>query len=50
VYFTNMVSARPIFGPAGIASLTAIVATQTAGRDRFTRMIDFFATPAKEIA
>jgi chlorophyllide a reductase subunit Y len=50
VYFTNMVSARPLFGPAGIASLTSIVATQTAGRERFARMIDFFAPAAKEIA
>jgi chlorophyllide a reductase subunit Y len=50
VYFTNMVSARPLFGPAGVASLTSIVATQTAGRDRFARMIDFFAPAAKEAA
>jgi chlorophyllide a reductase subunit Y len=50
VYFTNMVSARPLFGPAGIASLTSIVATQTAGRERFARMIDFFAPATKEIA
>jgi chlorophyllide a reductase subunit Y len=50
VYFTNMVSARPLFGPAGVASLTSIVTTQTAGRERFARMIDFFAPPAKEVA
>jgi chlorophyllide a reductase subunit Y len=45
VYFTNMVSARPLFGAAGAASLPAIVAAQTAGRERFGRMIEFFETP-----
>ncbi|OYV49895.1 MAG: chlorophyllide a reductase subunit Y [Acidocella sp. 20-58-15] len=49
VYFTNMVSARPLFGVAGAASLASIVAAQTAGRERFSRMIDFFA-PAQEPA
>ena len=33
IYFTNMVSARPLFGPAGVAALSRIVATQT-GRPR----------------
>jgi chlorophyllide a reductase subunit Y len=42
VYFTNMVSARPLFGAAGAAALPSIVATQTAGRERFARMIEFF--------
>jgi chlorophyllide a reductase subunit Y len=45
VYFTNMVSARPLFGAAGCAALPAIVATQTAGRERFGRMVDFFEKP-----
>jgi chlorophyllide a reductase subunit Y len=45
VYFTNMVSARPLFGAAGAASLPAIVAAQTAGRERFSRMVDFFDVP-----
>jgi chlorophyllide a reductase subunit Y len=48
VYFTNMVSARPLFGAAGAASLPSIVATQTAGRERFGRMVSFFGTPALE--
>jgi 3,8-divinyl chlorophyllide a/chlorophyllide a reductase subunit Y len=43
VYFTNMVSARPLFGPAGAAALAGIVAAQTRGGDRFGRMVDFFA-------
>ena len=42
VYFTNMVSARPLFGPAGAAALPAIVRAQTRGRDRFARMVEFF--------
>jgi chlorophyllide a reductase subunit Y len=42
VYFTNMVSARPLFGAAGAGALPAIVATQTAGRERFSRMVGFF--------
>jgi 3,8-divinyl chlorophyllide a/chlorophyllide a reductase subunit Y len=42
LYFTNMVSARPLFGPAGAGALAAIVAAQTEGRDRFERMVSFF--------
>jgi chlorophyllide a reductase subunit Y len=42
LYFTNMVSARPLFGPAGAGALAAIVAAQTRGRERFARMVGFF--------
>ena len=42
LYFTNMVSARPLFGPAGAAALAGIVAAQTRGAERFARMVDFF--------
>jgi chlorophyllide a reductase subunit Y len=42
VYFTNMVSARPVFGAPGIASLAALVKAQTAGREKFSRMVAFF--------
>ena len=42
LYFTNMVSARPLFGPAGAGSMAAIVAAQTRGRERFSRMVSFF--------
>ncbi len=44
LYFTNMVSARPLFGAAGAGALAAIVAAQTKGRDRFARMVGFFDT------
>ncbi|MBK5914266.1 chlorophyllide a reductase subunit Y [Rhodocyclus purpureus] len=47
LYFTNMVSARPLFGAAGAGALAGIVAAQTRGRDRFARMINFFAPSAK---
>ncbi len=42
LYFTNMVSARPLFGPAGAGSLAAIVNAQTKGAARFNRMVSFF--------
>jgi 3,8-divinyl chlorophyllide a/chlorophyllide a reductase subunit Y len=42
LYFTNMISARPLFGPAGAGSLAAIVANQTKSAERFTRMVSFF--------
>jgi chlorophyllide a reductase subunit Y len=42
LYFTNMVSARPLFGPAGAGSLAQIVAAQTKGKERFARMVSFF--------
>ncbi len=42
VYFTNMVSARPLFGAAGVGALASIVSTQAKGKERFQRMVDFF--------
>ena len=42
LYFTNMVSARPLLGPAGAASLAGIVAAQIRGKDRFGKMLGFF--------
>jgi chlorophyllide a reductase subunit Y len=42
LYFTNMVSARPLFGPAGAGSMAGIVAAQTRGKERFSRMVSFF--------
>jgi chlorophyllide a reductase subunit Y len=42
IYFTNMVSARPLFGAAGAGAIPAIVATQAKGKERFGRMVDFF--------
>ena len=42
LYFTNMVSARPLFGAAGAGSMAAIVAAQVGGANRFSRMVEFF--------
>lgn len=42
LYFTNIVSARPLFGVAGAGSLPAIVRAQTGGGERFARMVSFF--------
>ncbi len=42
LYFTNMVSSRPLFGVAGAASLAGIVAGQTRNAPRFSRMEQFF--------
>ena len=42
LYFTNMVSARPLFGAAGAGSMAAIVAAQVGGAGRFNRMVEFF--------
>jgi chlorophyllide a reductase subunit Y len=44
IYFTNMVSARPLLGAAGAGAVPAIVRTQTAGRERFGRMVSFFGS------
>jgi chlorophyllide a reductase subunit Y len=50
IYFTNMVSARPLLGVAGAASVAQIVRTQTAGKNRYSRMVSFFAMPEKPAA
>ena len=43
LYFTNMVSARPLFGAAGAGALAAIVGGADNGvRERFARMVSFF--------
>ena len=46
VYFTNIVSSRPLFGIPGAASIAGIVGAQTRGRERFARMVEFFGTAA----
>jgi len=42
LYFTNLISARPLMGPAGAASLSQVVNTAIANRDRFEQMRTFF--------
>jgi chlorophyllide a reductase subunit Y len=43
LYFTNLISARPLMGPAGAGSLAQVVGAAIANRDRFVAMRDFFA-------
>jgi chlorophyllide a reductase subunit Y len=42
LYFTNLVSARPIFGPAGAGSLGPVLMGAMQGRERLNRMKSFF--------
>lgn len=43
LYFTNLISARPLMGPAGAGSLAQVINTAVANRERFDRMESFFA-------
>ncbi|WP_448586873.1 chlorophyllide a reductase subunit Y [Thermaurantiacus sp.] len=42
LYFTNLISARPLMGPAGAGSLAEVVNGAMANRARFDRMKAFF--------
>jgi chlorophyllide a reductase subunit Y len=42
MYFTNLISARPLMGPAGAGSLALVVNAAIAGKTRFDRMSEFF--------
>jgi chlorophyllide a reductase subunit Y len=42
LYFTNLISARPLMGPAGAGSLAQVVNAAIGNRDRFARMREFF--------
>jgi chlorophyllide a reductase subunit Y len=42
LYFTNLISARPLMGPAGAGSLAQVINGALANRDRFLRMSAFF--------
>jgi chlorophyllide a reductase subunit Y len=42
LYFTNLISARPLMGPAGAGSLAQVVNAAIAGRDRMEEMQRFF--------
>jgi 3,8-divinyl chlorophyllide a/chlorophyllide a reductase subunit Y len=42
LYFTNLISARPLMGPAGAGSLAQVVNTAIANKARFTEMREFF--------
>lgn len=42
LYFTNLISARPLMGPAGAGSLAQVVNGAIAGKARFQEMKNFF--------
>lgn len=49
LYFTNLISARPLMGPAGAGALAQVVNTALANKARFTAMRDFFAPPSHRV-
>jgi 3,8-divinyl chlorophyllide a/chlorophyllide a reductase subunit Y len=42
LYFTNLISARPLMGPAGAGSLAQVINAALANQSRFDAMSDFF--------
>ncbi|MEM9425262.1 MAG: chlorophyllide a reductase subunit Y [Pseudomonadota bacterium] len=42
LYFTNLISARPLMGPAGAGSLAEVINAAIAGKDRMDKMNAFF--------
>jgi 3,8-divinyl chlorophyllide a/chlorophyllide a reductase subunit Y len=42
LYFTNLISARPLFGPAGAGSLATVINGAMANKDRMAAMDAFF--------
>jgi chlorophyllide a reductase subunit Y len=42
LYFTNLISARPLFGPAGAGSLAQVINTAIGNKARFDAMREFF--------
>lgn len=42
LYFTNLISARPLMGPAGAGSLAQVVNAAIANKGRFQQMREFF--------
>ncbi len=43
LYFTNLISARPLMGPAGAGSLAQVINAALANKERFDTMKEFFA-------
>jgi 3,8-divinyl chlorophyllide a/chlorophyllide a reductase subunit Y len=44
LYFTNLISARPLMGPAGAGSLATVINTAMANKPRFDTMSEFFGS------
>jgi len=50
LYFTNLISARPLLGPAGAGSLAQIVCAALDSKSRFDEMRSFFAGVGRQHA
>lgn len=50
LYFTNLISARPLMGAAGAGSLATVINTAIANKHRFDRMHEFFGGVGQEHA
>ncbi|MEL6423750.1 MAG: nitrogenase component 1, partial [Pseudomonadota bacterium] len=50
LYFTNLISARPLMGPAGAGSLAQVINAALASQPRFDRMKAFFSGVGTEHA
>ena len=44
LYFTNLISARPLMGPAGAGSLATVINAAIGNKHRFEQMKDFFGS------
>ena len=42
LYFTNLISARPLMGPAGAGSLAQVINAAIGNKERFDKMHAFF--------
>ncbi|MGY6636784.1 MAG: chlorophyllide a reductase subunit Y [Erythrobacter sp.] len=50
LYFTNLISARPLMGPAGAGSLATVINAAMGNKTRFDAMRDFFEGVGEEHA
>ena len=50
MYFTNLISARPLMGVAGAGSLAQVINTAIGNKDRFARMTEFFEGVGKDMS
>jgi chlorophyllide a reductase subunit Y len=44
LYFTNLISARPLMGPAGAGSLATVINAAMGNKARFDQMREFFGS------
>jgi chlorophyllide a reductase subunit Y len=44
LYFTNLISARPLMGPAGAGSLATVINAAIGNKARFDQMSEFFGS------